>query len=74
MDHLSRLRTERRSRIWHTSAGLFRCGITDGTVTSMQQELGKAPSMDESSYFWRLNFRGFFAMYAVHVDEQTQLA
>jgi len=55
-------------------SGIVPCGITDGTVTSMQQELGSAPSMDEVKYTLAVEFQRIFAMYAVHVDEQTQLA
>ncbi|MBN2233723.1 MAG: lipoyl(octanoyl) transferase LipB [Opitutales bacterium] len=54
--------------------GIVPCGITDGTVTSMREELGKAPLMDEVKYTLAVEFQRIFAMYGVHVDQQTELA
>lgn len=46
-------------------SGIVPCGITDGTVTSMQLELGRAPDLTEvkkvlAGEFWRL-LQDFFA-------------
>ena len=49
--------------------GIVPCGITDGTVTSMEQELGYMPDIAMVKHLLEVEFWGIFTNYGTHGEK-----